>query len=114
MNFKSEIDLFASRNNCQIEIFSWKPEPESYAIDAFSISWTNIKLSSFPPFSVIPADLQKMVVEKAKGILVMPNWPTQPYICIYYATVMKMLIAKPFYVPRRKTLLQLPGKNETQ
>lgn len=50
-----------------------------------------------------------MVVEKAKGILVMANWSTQPY----YATVMKMLIAKPFYVHRRKTLLQLPGKNES-
>lgn len=109
LNFKPDIDLFASRNNCQREKFvSWKPEPESYAIDAFSISWTNIKLYCFPPFRVIPAVLQKMVVENAKGILVMPNWPTQPY----YATVMKMLIAKPLNVHRRKTLLQLQGKNE--
>lgn len=109
LNFKPEIGLFASRNNCQIKKFvSWKPEPESYAIDAFFISWTNINLYCFPPFSVIPTVLQKMVVEKAKGILVMPNWPTQPY----YATVMKMLIANPLYVHRRKTLLKLPGKNE--
>lgn len=80
LNFKPEIDLFASRNNCQIEIFvSWKPEPESYAIDAFSISWPSMKLYCFPPFSVIPAVLQKMVVvvDKAMGILIMPNWPTQ-------------------------------------
>lgn len=109
LNFKPEIGLFASRNNCQIKKFvSWKPEPESYAIDAYFISWTNINLYCFPPFSVIPTVLQKMVVEKAKGILVMPNWPTQPY----YATVMKMLIANPLFVHRRKTLLKLPGKNE--
>lgn len=68
LNFKPEIGLFASRSNCQIKKFvSWKPEPESYAIDAFFISWTNINLYCFPPFSVIPTVLQKMVVEKAKG-----------------------------------------------
>ena len=91
--------------------FFWTPKPESFAIDAFSFSWSGIKLywfPPFPPFSVIPAVLQKMVVGRAKGILVMPNWPTQPY----YATVMKMLIANPVYVHRRKTLLQLPGKSD--
>lgn len=38
-----------------------------------------MKLYCFPPFSVIPAVLQKMVVvvDKAMGILIMPNWPTQ-------------------------------------
>jgi hypothetical protein len=109
LKFTPEIDLFASRNNCQLSKYvSWRPEPESYAVDAFSISWTGMNLYCFPPFSVIPAVLQKMVIDQAIGILVLPNWPTQPY----YATAMKMLIAHPLFIPKSKTLLQLPAKND--
>ena len=37
---KPSIDLFASRLNFQLRPFvSWKPDPEAFAIDAFSISW---------------------------------------------------------------------------
>ena len=106
LNFMPDIDLFATRNNCQLEKFvSWKPEPESFAIDAFSISWAGINLYCFPPFSLIPSVLQKIVLDQAIGILIMPDWPTQPY----YATVMKMLIEHPIFVHRRKTLLCIPG-----
>ena len=109
LQFLPEIDLFATRNNCQLSKYvSWRPEPESHAVDAFSISWAGMKLYCFPPFSVIPAVLQKMVMDKSVGILVMPNWPTQPY----YATAMKMLLACPLFIPKRKTLLQLPAKTD--
>ena len=34
-----EIDLSASRLNCQIKPFiSWGPDPESYAVDAFTVN----------------------------------------------------------------------------
>ena len=42
------VDLFASRLNRQVDLFvSWKPEPEAWAVDAFSISWQdkNVMLS---------------------------------------------------------------------
>ena len=33
-----EIDLFASRINCQLKTFvSYKPDPEAYAVDAFTL-----------------------------------------------------------------------------
>lgn len=39
LRFEPECDLFATRVNKQFEKYvSWKPEPESFAIDAFSIS----------------------------------------------------------------------------
>ena len=47
--FVPEVDLFASRLNCQIHPFvSWKPEPGAWAIAAFSISWTGLKFLCFP------------------------------------------------------------------
>lgn len=38
---------------------SWRPEPEAYAVGAFSISWKNQNIYCFPPFNIIPAVLQK-------------------------------------------------------
>ena len=110
LRFEPEYDLFATRINRQFEKYIyWKPEPESFAIDAFSLSWTNMKCYCFPPFSVLPAVLQKMTVEKVTGIVVLPNWPTQHY----YSTAMTMLIAQPSNVhKRKKTLLQIPNSKQ--
>lgn len=107
--FEPECDLFATRINKQFDKYiSWKPDPESFAIDAFSVSWGKMKCYCFPPFSVLPAVLQKMTVEKVTGLVVLPNWPIQHY----YSTTMKMLIAQPLYVHKRKTLLQIPNSKQ--
>ena len=46
-----EIDLFASRVNCQFRRYrSFKPDPTAEAIDAFTISWHNLK---FMPFHLL-------------------------------------------------------------
>ena len=46
---KPSIDLFASRLNFQLRPFvSWKPDPQAFAIDAFSISWTEHNFYAFP------------------------------------------------------------------
>ena len=104
-----KIDLFASRYNHQVPVFvSWRPEPESFAVDAFTLNWHELQFYCFPPFSVMPAVLQKIVLEKATGIVVMPNWPTQPF----YATAMKLLIDYPIFLRKSKRLLQLPGKTD--
>lgn len=48
------IDMFASRLNYQLQKYvSWKPDPFAYAIDAFNMSWQNLFIYAFPPFSVI-------------------------------------------------------------
>lgn len=57
---KSSIDLFASRLNFQLRPFiSWKPDPEAFAVDAFSISWKEHNFYAVPPFAVIKGVLQK-------------------------------------------------------
>ncbi len=58
--FTPEMDLFASRLNKQFTNYcSCRPDPEAMYIDAFSISWKNLKFYCFPPFSCILQAVQK-------------------------------------------------------
>lgn len=43
--FHPDVDLFASRLNCQVESFvSWFPHPGTWRYDAFSFCWSDIFL----------------------------------------------------------------------
>ena len=58
---KIEIDLFASRLNHKLPCYvSRFPEPDAWAVDAFSLTWSNNSFYIFPPFSLIPRTLQKL------------------------------------------------------
>ena len=49
-----EIDLFADRLNCQVDIFvSWKPDPAAETVDAFQVNWSQLKGYVFPPFALL-------------------------------------------------------------
>ncbi|KAJ8909905.1 hypothetical protein NQ315_005640 [Exocentrus adspersus] len=75
-----EIDLFASKLNRKCEKYtSWFPDPNSFSIDAFTISWNAFYFYAFPPFACIARVLDKIIQEKASGIVVVPNWPAQPW-----------------------------------
>lgn len=74
------IDLFASRINNKCDTFiSWHRDPDAWAVDAFTVSWTNFLFYAFPPFALILRTLRKIVDDKARGILVAPYWPSQPW-----------------------------------
>ena len=54
LEFKSEIDLLASRVNTQfLKYVSYRPDPPAFSVDAFTLSWEDLKFYAFPPFSVI-------------------------------------------------------------
>ena len=77
---KPEIDLFATRLNAKLDKYvSWKPDPFAYAIDAFSLKWSNSFFYAFPPFSCIGRSIRKILDEGAKGVLVVPWWTGQPW-----------------------------------
>ena len=66
-----ETDIFASHLNYQVPTYvSWNPDKNAYAIDAFSISWANIKFYAFPPFSLIGTSIPKIRRGMAAGIMV--------------------------------------------
>ena len=104
-----EIDLFASRINFQIEPYvSFKPDPGSYAVDAFHINWDQYLFYAFPPFSLITKVLRKIYQEKATGIIIVPNWPTQPW----WPRLMAMVIQPPLLLPKRRSTIFLPCQPE--
>lgn len=79
-----EVDLFASRINAKCEKYvSWTKDPGSFAVDAFTISWGEFFFYAFPPFILITKVLQKIKAEKAEGIVVVPQWPAQPWFPLF-------------------------------
>ena len=60
--FTPELDLFASRLNAKRDKFvSWHPEAGAVSYDAFALSWTDLNCYAFPPFSVLPHVLAKIL-----------------------------------------------------
>lgn len=77
---RPEIDLFASRANAKCRRFvSWRPDPYSIAVNAFTMDWAPYFFYAFPPFSLILKTLKKVREEEARGILVVPYWPSQAW-----------------------------------
>lgn len=103
---KPTIDLFASRLNRQLPVYcAWKPDPEAKFIDALSIDWKQFScIYLFPPFSLLNDCIRKIVMEKGRGLIIAPLWPTQTY----FSELMKILIQKPLILPSMKNLLSLP------
>ena len=74
LNFTPKIDLFASKLNCEIPKFvSYRPDPSHQsAVNAFTLYWRNLDFYAFPPFAIIPRIIQKIIKDRATGILVVP------------------------------------------
>lgn len=110
LHFEPEIDLFASRLNKQFEVYcSYKPDPGASFINAFTISWSNRKFYSFPPFSCISKVIQKIIQDKATGVIVVPLWPSQAW----YPLLFPLLVLPPVELSPSKNLLTLPASPET-
>ena len=98
------IDLFASRLNCQLKQFvSWLPDPDAAFIDAFSLDWSKFTFYAFPPFSLVSRVLQKVEDDRASGILVLPNWPTQSW----FPLLRRTLVAEPMMLGWSQDLVDL-------
>lgn len=104
------IDLFASRLNKQVQLYcSWRPDPEAAYFDAFSIKWSLFPLCyMFPPFSLIPRCLQKLRAERAEGWMVVPRWPSQPWM----GMLLHMLVDHPRLITGRHAVLTHPSSSK--
>ncbi|XP_050316059.1 uncharacterized protein LOC126750472 isoform X1 [Anthonomus grandis grandis] len=105
---KPTIDLFASQLNAKCTRYiSWKPDPSSITVDAFTVSWEGQFFYAFPPFSLVLKCLQKIIAEGAQGIVVVPRWNTQPW----YSTFCKLLVTKPLVFTPDQSLLSSPFRD---
>ena len=104
-----EIDLFASELNHKVpKYISWNPDQEAFAIDAFSISWANIKFYAFPPFSLIGASISKIKREGASGVMIIPLWNKQ------FSFPMMASLLQDFPVILPPNILALPFSQDQQ
>ena len=100
------LDLRASCTNCQLPNYmSWQPDPQAQHVDAFTTDWHHLNLWCFPPFSqsLISKVLQKLHQDMATGLVVLPNWPIQPW----FPSAMYSLTAHPRMLPKHQQVLQL-------
>lgn len=105
---KPEFDLFASaQNNKCARYSSWKLDPFSEVVDAFTFSWHSINFYAFPPFSLIPKVLEKIISDRARGILIVPDWPAQPW----YPMWSRLVTSKKYYFGPDKHLLYSPFRS---
>ena len=103
-----QIDLFATRANTQLRKFvSWIPDPQSAAIDAFSVQWSDPLSYAFPPFSMIMRCVQRIKNQKGKILLVTPVWRSRPW----YPLLFSLLYDQPLLLPNSETTL-LPPSNQ--
>ena len=109
LSFTPDIDLFASRLNNQLPTFvSYRPDPAAQAVNAFTITWENTKFYAFPPFACIPRVLQKIWSDKASGILIVPDWPNQPW----YSQFTQMVVRDVSLLPREDLLHLLTSHSQ--
>ena len=106
LKFDPEIDCFANRLNHQIpKYISYKPDPDEFLVDAFSVNWSLYKCYLFPPFSLVGRVLQKIKIDGALALIIAPSWTTQPW----YTTLMSMALCKPILVSPGQNNLILPS-----
>jgi hypothetical protein len=98
-----EVDMFADAFNHQLPNYvSWKPDPTSRAVDAFTQNWTQWgNIYAFPPFGLIARVLQTIKTQKVEITLVFPWGPTQPW----FPVLKEMLKEGPLMLTEHEKLL---------
>jgi len=93
-----ELDLFASCLSTQLPCFySWRPDPQAEAVDAFSQDWSLVKGYEFPPFALIGRCCKKILDQQVSFlVLVAPVWQAQPW----YPLLLEMCVAPSVLLPQ--------------
>lgn len=103
---RPEVHLFASQNNDKCTRYvSWHKDPSSIGIDTFTINWGNFYFYAFPPFNMVLRTLQKIIQDKAKGIVVVPLWTSQPW----YPFFSSLIVDKAIEIKSSINLLSCPS-----
>ena len=104
-----EIDLFATKINKKCSKFcSWQRDPEALVINAFTLSWKKYFWYAFPPFSLIMKVLKKVKEDETTGIIIVPDWCSQPW----YPIFLEMLIKPPLKFQPHNQLLLSPCRKQ--
>ena len=106
LNTSPKTDLFATSVNTPLStVISYRPDSKCIAVDAFRLDWSKLDFYAFPPFVCLNWVFQKTYQDKAKGIVISPDWPSQPF----YPRLIAMSI-KTISIAPRETNLYLPNQ----
>ena len=103
---RPQIDLFATRFNHKLPQFvSPVPDPAAWAVDALSLPWENFDVYAFPPVSLIPQVISKMMDQGCRRmILIAPGWPKMPW----FWDLVNLSVQIPLSLPLIKDLVTQP------
>ena len=102
LDVKPEIDLFASRLNHQFPRYVfYKPGPLCRSCECIHNVMVWYDILFFPSLLYNPSILNKIIKDRARGILVVPDWPSQPW----YPILARGLTQRPVLVSARENLL---------
>ena len=100
-----EVDLFASRLTKQLpRFYSWRPDPEAEATDAFMQDWATCRGFANPPWCLIHRCLAKVRRQTARIVLITPLWKTQSW----FPLVLDLLEDYPRRIPQQQDLVSMP------
>ena len=91
-----EVNLFASRLTYQVPLFfTWKPDPQTGATDAFLQRLNQFRGYANPPWGLIARVLSEVRYQSADVVLIAPVWKTQ----VWYPTLLSLLVGYPYRLP---------------
>ena len=100
-----DIDLFASRINRKVQCYvSRYKDSEAWRTDTFSFSWSQLFAYIFPPFSIILRVLNKIEMDEADCVVIVPCWKTQ----VWFPKLVALMIDVPILLIGSKQVLQHP------
>lgn len=76
---------------------SWKPDPEAFHTNAFTLSWTEGLHYAFPPFSIIGRVLKKIQEDKATFLVILQLLPIQTW----FPRALQLLVEEPVVLPQQ-------------
>ena len=90
------VDLFASSLAHLLTCYCARADdPDAWALDAFSIPWSDFLGFAFPPFALLPRVLEKVASNRASLLLVAPFWPKRPW----FPRLLSLLAGQPRSLP---------------
>ncbi|MCG8112262.1 MAG: hypothetical protein N0E59_16015, partial [Candidatus Thiodiazotropha taylori] len=101
-----DIDLFASAKNHKcVKYASFKPDHRAFAINAFSLVWSDFFAYIFCPFSVLGGVLQKVLQDSVVVVVIAPFFATQPW----FPRLLSLVCGPSYILPLVTQILTLKG-----
>ena len=110
------IDRFSSYRTRQVpQCCSHFPNPDTEAIDAFSVAWSGENNWLFPPPYLVPKVLRHLEFSKVDGTLIVSHWESAPWwpLLIQQKNIFKKFIADVFTVTPRENVFFLAVPQNT-